>query len=353
MATKQNKRYPQFVVDPLSVDPQTIADKLVFDPITKVESGTPFYTSKIHIQDPNTNSGKVGDLVLRFDTCDSFGISADVFGKPGVKDWNRCGMYTIMYNKADGKPAPTKRQVNVVDTIEKISEKCVDFIFNNRSVILKDCLNNNARISKTDSKFAGISPFKYRVNENTNEEDREAGPTMIQKIISFKPKRKGANENDLDGEEAEFNADSLESGSDDGIQFATKFVLKTVGENGKAEFTEINPRDYEKQRCRITTFVKVESIFMNSSMFKLQLKTKEVIMEVKETNTRKRLYEMFDDIMEANESSEESNEAGETEETEETQEEVVMEEVAEPEPEPILEEVPAAAPSKPKKKKTT
>ena len=74
-------------------------------------------------------------------------------------------------------------------------------------------------------------------------------------------------------------------------------------------------------------------------------------MEYSWQGSDKRKLSLIQDLFK---SESESTEEGNAEETEETQDEVVMEEeVVEPEPEPILEEVPVAAPSKPKKKKTT
>ena len=283
MSAKQNKRYPTIIIDPIEHSPEVIAQNIVLDPIEDVNGEFPFQTTKVHIQDPK-NPNKVGDLVLRFDRCLSMGINATKY-KSTEKDWKNANMFTVLYNKNEqGQTSPTPRQKAVVETINLISEKCIDYLFKNKSQIMS-ALGNNPRIQKSDSKFQELNPVKWTYNDDGTPNE-EKGPTLTIKLIGYKPKKDGKGDDEMINEET---GEPIE----DEIKINTKFFLKSINAAGKVEFPEINPRDYENQRCMMSAFVKVESIFINAKTIKLQLKLKEVIMEIQESVARKNYFENF------------------------------------------------------------
>jgi len=358
-SSKSNKRYPIITLDPYDqkkkLTPEVIANLVQIEPIEEIHGKMPFKSAKIRVADPD-NPNKIGDLVLRFDKCQTLGISADKY-QSDEKDWKGASMFTILYNKdKNGRACPTPRQKAVVETINLVSEKCVDYLFANRQSIIKE-LGNNPRVAKTDSKFQSLNPLKWKTAEDGSI-DEESGPSIVIKVIAYEPKKTGDEEANAEMQDEE----TVNDGSN--IKFSTKFFVQSKNANGKTEYPEVNPRDYEKQRCQATMFVKFESIFINSSVIRLQLKLKEVLMEIQETQQRKNIFESYDDFFndgeenttsttdnaEAENQDEEMEVAGGNDEDLEAALDAEIEAEFQPEPEPVPE--PIVAPSDKKKRKT-
>jgi len=238
-------------------DPRTYdVNNLIFDEPIKSEipnSSLSFY--RINLGTKNQDGKTEGELIFESDRCQTFGIKEALDLQTKALTGYSFGI--MLYDKG----APTELQIALVETIQKIVEKCKDHLTD--KVIAKKI--KKANLERSDLKK--MSPISFMKDKETEEEDKNA-PVLNSKLLYKKPY--------TDKEGVEHQG-----------KIITRFYAEDeVDENG--EPLEIEPLDYINKRGICRAAIRLESIFVGKEI-KLQAKIYESELKIEEKSGFRRL----------------------------------------------------------------
>jgi hypothetical protein len=193
---------------------------------------------RINISTQNED-GSVGELILPTSRLFSFGVSENMSQETGkVNGWT----FPLCLWSRDG---PTDEEKEWTDVFDKVVEKCVDHLVENREEV------EMFELSKADltKSKGGLNPLYWKKEKHTNDKGKTVmrvvpgtGPTIYTKLIFSK-------KND-------------------------KFLSQFFDLNDEP----MNPLDLMGKYCYTNAAVKIESIFIGSRI-SLQVKLYEAVVE--------------------------------------------------------------------------
>lgn len=209
-------------------------DNMIFSKVQIQKIGDTGMTSKrINISTRN-DDGTEGELVFITEKLFSFGVSENTDQKTGAVNG-----YTVPLC-LHSKEGPTEDEIGFTETFEKLTEKCKDYLMDNKKELkMKD-------LERTD--LRKLNPIYIKKNEDGEVADG-ATPTLYAKLIVSK--KNGQN------------------------KIITEFFDSVTGEQFK-------PLDLIGKYCYVRAVIKVESLFLGS---KISLQVKLYEAEVSLINT--------------------------------------------------------------------
>jgi hypothetical protein len=209
-------------------------DNMIFSKVQIQKIGDTGMTSKrINISTRN-DDGTEGELVFITEKLFSFGVSENTDQKTGAVNG-----YTVPLC-LHSKEGPTEDELGFTETFEKLTEKCKDYLMDNKKELkMKD-------LERTD--LRKLNPIYIKKNEDGEVADG-ATPTLYAKLIVSK--KNGQN------------------------KIITEFFDSVTGEQFKA-------LDLIGKYCYVRAVIKVESLFLGS---KISLQVKLYEAEVNLINT--------------------------------------------------------------------
>ena len=203
---------------------------------------------RINISTQNED-GSVGELILPTSRLFSFGVSENMSQETGkVNGWT----FPLCLWSRDG---PTDEEKEWTDVFDKVVERCVDHLVENREEI------EMFELSKADltKSKGGLNPLYWKKEKHTNDKGKTVmrvvpgtGPTIYTKLIFSK-------KND-------------------------KFLSQFFDLNDEP----MNPLDLMGKYCYTNAAVKIESIFIGSRI-SLQVKLYEAVVEPSATGMKRLL----------------------------------------------------------------
>jgi hypothetical protein len=253
MSSRKNRTYNTQLVDPTTINP----DNIIFDEVE--ECTVPGQTMKyyrVNIGYKNSN-GTEGDLVLGFERLPSTGIKENRDENTGVLTG-----YSVGIALRDREGA-SRRQKAGIDAINTVVQKVKEHVLTIKAKVKKPTL--------TMQSYGNVSPVWQKYNDDGTL-DETSTPMMYPKLIYSKPKT------DKNGNELPEKIYST--------------FYSEVDVDNKGNPLKVDPMDYlagPNRKFFVTPAVKMESIFINATAVKLQIKLLEADIHMEESGPRRLL----------------------------------------------------------------